>query len=130
MTKILYAFLVYMPIFLAGCASIVNGTHQSISVTTTPVEGANCMLTNSKGTWYVNNTPGSVDIHRAYGDMHITCHKAGCYPVSKTVESSTKAMAAGNLVFGWVIGGGVDVADGAAYSYPQNIIVEMQCKKK
>lgn len=114
---------------LSGCASIVTGTHESVSVTTPPVKGATCMLTNNKGTWYVSDTPGSVDIHRAFGDMHITCHKTGCSPASKTVESNTKAMVAGNIVFGGIVGGGLDVADGAAYTYPQKIVIPMKCKK-
>jgi hypothetical protein len=35
-----------------------------------------------------------------------------------TVKSSTKGMMAGNLLFGGVIGAGVDAASGAAYDYP------------
>jgi hypothetical protein len=122
-------FILFVNI-LTGCASIVSGTTQDISVITIPTGGANCMLTNSKGSWYINKTPGSVYIHRAYGKMHITCHKSGCPIVSRNVESKTKGIVAGNVafgLFGGVIGGGVDVADGAAYTYPQQIIIPMKC---
>lgn len=42
-----------------------------------------------------------------------------------SVKSSTKAMAFGNIIFGGVIGAGVDVATGAAYDYPTMITVLM-----
>lgn len=111
-------------ILLTGCASIVDGQNQSLSVQTTPVAGAQCKLTNSKGQWFVNPTPGSVTVHRAYGDMTVDCHE-GNYAGVSTVKSSTKGMAFGNVVFGGVVGGGVDAATGAAYDYPPSIIVPM-----
>jgi hypothetical protein len=61
-----------------GCASIVNGTSQVISVETRikgePVAGASCKLQNDKGVFYVT-TPGTVNVHRAYGDLAVRCEK-------------------------------------------------------
>ncbi|MEK6730927.1 MAG: hypothetical protein AABY34_01925 [Pseudomonadota bacterium] len=127
MNKISLSLLVISVGLLSGCASIVNGTNESISVTTPPVENAQCLLTNSKGTWHVKSTPGSVTVHRAYGDLHVSCHKTGCKPVTKTFKSTTKGMAFGNVVFGGIVGAGVDTADGAAYDYSQTLVVPMKC---
>jgi len=106
---------------LTGCASIVSGTSQVVSVETMHtggnVAGATCKLENDKGVYYVT-TPGTVTVHRAYGDMNVKCEKAGFEPGLATVKSSTKAMMAGNILFGGVIGAGVDAASGAAYDYP------------
>jgi hypothetical protein len=106
---------------LTGCASIVSGTSQVVSVETLhssgPVSGATCKLENDKGVYYVT-TPGTVTIHRAYGDLSVKCEKAGFEPGLATVKSSTKGMMAGNIVFGGFIGAGVDAASGAAYDYP------------
>jgi hypothetical protein len=106
---------------LTGCASIVSGTNQVVSVetlhTSGKVDGAVCKLENDKGTYFVT-TPGTVTVHRAYGDMSVKCEKAGIAPGLATVKSSTKGMMAGNLLFGGVIGAGVDAASGAAYDYP------------
>lgn len=112
-----------------GCASIVGGTNQSISVETRSmggdlVAGANCKLENPKGTWYVT-TPGSVTIHRAYDDLSIYCTKTGEQPGIASAKSSTKGMAFGNILFGGVIGVGVDTATGAAYDYPTLITVQL-----
>jgi hypothetical protein len=106
---------------LTGCASIVSGTSQVISVetlhTSGNLAGASCKLENDKGVYYVT-TPGTVTVHRAYGDMNVKCEKPGFDPGMATVKSSTKAMMAGNIVFGGFIGAGVDAASGAAYDYP------------
>lgn len=113
---------------LAGCASIVDGTNQSLSVQTASagdqVAGAQCSLNNNKGTWFVR-TPGTVTVHRAYGALNVTCTKKGYQQARAKVDSSTKGMAFGNILFGGVIGAGVDMSDGAAYNYPKLITVPM-----
>lgn len=115
-------------LFASGCASIVNGVNQPVSVVAkaadnTDVVGARCTLTNSKGEWYTT-TPGSVVVHRAYGNMGVKC----VHPTSEgvaSVKSATKAMAFGNIIFGGLIGVGIDVGTGSAYDYPDLISVPM-----
>ena len=106
---------------LSGCASIVSGTSQVVSVETLQktgvVAGASCKLENDKGVYYVT-TPGTVTVHRAYGDMNVKCEKAGVPDGIGIVKSATKGMMAGNILFGGFIGAGVDAASGAAYDYP------------
>lgn len=113
---------------LAGCASIVSGTNQVVSVQTTAPNrdagGATCKLENDKGVYYVT-TPGTVMVHRAFGDMNVKCEKAGFAPALATFKSTTKAMMAGNILFGGVIGAGVDAASGAAYDYPALLQITM-----
>lgn len=113
---------------ITGCASIVGGTGQIVSVETTkndvPISGAQCKLTNSKGTYYVT-TPGTVTIHRAYGDLTVRCDKKEMDAGFATVKSSTKPMAFGNILFGGAIGVAVDTSSGAAYDYPELILVRM-----
>ncbi len=106
---------------LTGCASIVSGTSQVVSVETLhqsgPIAGASCKLENDKGVYYVT-TPGTVTVHRAYGDMNVKCEKAEMPAGMAVVKSATKGMMAGNILFGGFIGAGVDAASGAAYDYP------------
>jgi len=114
--------------YLAGCASIVNGQNQPVSVETRNdsgiVSGANCKLSNNKGTWFVT-TPGSTTVQRSYEDLAVHCAKDAHEPGLASVKSSTKAMAFGNIIFGGVIGAAVDVGSGAAYDYPSLITVLM-----
>ncbi len=111
---------------LSGCASIVNGTSQPLSVTTPSAQGATCSLKNSKGVWYINATPGSTTVHRAYGNLIVKCTKPGWNDAMKVVKSKTKGMAFGNVLAGGIIGAGVDMGDGAAYDYPAEIVVPMK----
>ena len=116
---------------LGGCASIVNGQNQSLSVTTkkdgTDVSGARCSLVNDKGTWYVT-TPGSVTVHRSFKDLAVKCAVETQEPTLATFKSATKGMAFGNILLGGIVGAGVDMATGAAYDYPEVIVVTMGSK--
>ena len=113
---------------LGGCASIVNGQNQPVSVETRNdagmVAGANCKLSNNKGTWFVT-TPGSTTVQRSYEDLAVHCTKDAQEPGFASVKSSTKAMAFGNLIFGGPIGAAVDVSTGAAYDYPPLVTIFM-----
>ena len=116
---------------LTGCASIVSGTNQVVSVEARhslrdfrPVSGATCQLNNGKGVYYVT-TPGTVTVNRAYEDLSIKCEKDDFLPGLASVKSTTKGMAFGNILFGGFIGAGVDAATGAAYDYPSMIKVIM-----
>lgn len=119
-----------VPLVLStGCASIVGGHNQSVSVEArtdvgAPLNGANCKLANDKGTWFVT-TPGSTMVRRSFNDMAVECSKEPHSPGLVTVQSNTKAMAFGNIIFGGLIGVGVDMASGAAYDYPPLITVQM-----
>lgn len=122
-------FAISLMALLSGCASIVNGTSQTLSVSTVstngnPISKANCDLTNDKGNWYVV-TPGTVTVHRSYGALSVKCKKNGYQDGLVSSSSSTKSMAFGNILFGGVIGAGVDISDGAAYHYPNMITVPM-----
>lgn len=128
--KIIHRFLPILFLLpVVGCASIVDGTHQIVSVQTTAagdaLSGAQCTLKSDKGTWFVN-TPGTVTVHRGYDALDVDCKKAGYQPKVVTVNSTTKGMAFGNILFGGLIGAGVDMSDGAAYDYPNLITVPMQ----
>lgn len=114
-------------LLLTGCASIVGGQIQSLSVRAEApgnpsVEGAVCDLSNDKGTWYLT-TPGSAAVQRSFQDLVVRCRKDGYAPGETLAPSTTKSLAFGNVLFGGLIGVGVDVATGAAYDYPNELIV-------
>ncbi len=128
MNKLFLAGILSISALTSGCASIVSGTSQSVSVETrkmgAQVIGANCKLTNDKGTWFVTS-PGSVVVNRSYNELAVRCEKEGLDPGLVTAKSFTKGMAFGNILFGGVIGAGVDMSTGAAYDYPALFAVEM-----
>lgn len=109
---------------LGGCATIVDGSTQPISVSSAPEEGAQCTLKNSQGTWYLT-TPGSTAVHKTKNDMTITCQKAG-FEVGKVVAVSHFGGATfGNILAGGIVGVGIDAASGANYYYESPIVVTL-----
>lgn len=117
-----------LPWLLQGCASIVSGQTQVVSVQTPGCEAARCELSNDKGKWFVSSTPGTVSVNRSYNNLQVLCRKDGVEAEPASFASTTKGMAFGNILFGGVIGAGVDIHNGAAYDYPQLLSVPMRCE--
>jgi hypothetical protein len=114
-----------LALLLPGCASIIEGTTESIAVTTPPIEGAKCVLKSSEGTYYVT-TPGNATVHKTKHDLNVECDKDGYQHASQKVESHFNGATAGNIIAGGLIGAGVDAATGADYNYPTDVTVPMK----
>lgn len=113
-----------LAMLLCGCAAITTGTSQSIAVESKP-DGAECTLANDKGKWFAGETPESVTVKRSYSALNVTCRK-GRLSGSRSLQSTTKGAAFGNIIFGGIIGGAVDMGSGAAYDYPPGVLVKMK----
>lgn len=110
----------------SGCASVTSGKSQSLTVQAVcggvEVVDASCKLANDKGQWRVT-TPGSVLVHKAYGDLSLECTKSGLSPASGSFQSSSNGGVWGNILLGGVIGYAVDAGSGAGFDYPQSLTV-------
>lgn len=109
---------------MAGCASIMKGSSAAINVTTPPTTGATCTLTSSQGSWQLV-TPASVTVERSKEDIQVRCTKDGFQDASAIIPSNFEGWTVGNLVFGGIIGVGVDAATGALNDYPNSFQVPM-----
>ncbi len=114
---------------LGGCASLVDGGMQKVSVETVGPKGvitaANCELRNSKGSSFVPATPDVALVYRDGGPLSVVCTKNGLPETSVTVRPSMNKVDVANVLSAG-IGEGVDIADGAGYSYPSRITVRME----
>lgn len=118
---------------LAGCATIVSGTSQVISVqaidarTHDVIPNAKCTLTNSKGVTYpVYGNPGSVTVSREYGGLQAVCLEKGYRQSGVGTGESFNAWTLVDIIF-WP-SFLVDAATGAAKKYPSHITVLMERK--
>jgi len=109
---------------LAGCASIVKGTSQSIAITTPPTTGAACILSSGQGNWTLTS-PGAVTVEKSKDDIQVRCDKAGWQEGYGTIPSNFEGWTVGNILLGGVIGLGVDAATGAVNEYPHAFQVPM-----
>ncbi len=116
------SFVAVLP--LAGCASIVEGTTQSIAITTAPVDGAKCTLISSQGTYYVT-TPGNAIVHKTKTDLNVSCTKDGFQDAYLKISPYFNGVTVGNVLAGGLIGIGVDASSGANYTYPNFTVVPL-----
>jgi hypothetical protein len=111
-------------ILLVACATITKGTTQVVAIDTPGVPGAACTITTQSGPQLVA-TPGTVTLKKGSDALPISCTK-NCYVTGQSIiPSGTEAMTAGNVVFGGIIGLGVDAASGAMNKYPDVVTVAM-----
>ena len=110
---------------LTGCATIVKGHSQQINVATDP-PGAACELQRD-GTAIatVNPTPGMATVEKSRKDLAISCRKSGYFDADGKVVSKFHPMTFGNVLFGGIIGFGVDAASGAMMEYEESISVRL-----
>jgi hypothetical protein len=115
-------------VLLSGCASFVKGRTQNITVDTQQVKEANCSIKNDKGQWNLKKTPMVVEISGSYKDAEVTCIKNGYKRGKKIVASSTRGWVFGNVLLGPLLplGAGIDIRNGSAFEYPENISVAME----
>lgn len=116
--------LVASSVLLSGCASIVKGSTASIAIASPPVTGATCTLSSGQGSWSVM-TPGAVSVERSKEDIQIRCVKDGYQDGIAVIPSNFEGWTVGNLIFGGIIGVGVDAATGAMNDYPNSFQVPM-----
>lgn len=115
---------------MAGCATVVSGTSQSVSIDTDP-PGAACTLSREgKEIAVIDPTPGTVEIDKDKDDIQLHCTKDGYLTSTGTLTSSRQNMAFGNIILGGIVGIGflgaiVDHASGAARKYPATISLTM-----
>ncbi len=119
----------------AGCASVVIGETQSVTFETVDqagaaVAGAECTLTNDRGSWPVK-TPGFAVVPRSPQDLHVKCEAANHPPGEVRAVSRVNSPMFLNAFLGAAAATGyvavaaavIDYWKGAAYDYPKTIRV-------
>jgi hypothetical protein len=109
---------------LVACATITKGTTQLVAVDTPGVPGATCTITTQSGPQIIV-TPGSLTLSKGSNSLPISCTKECYVTASSIIPSNAEAMSAGNVIFGGLIGLGVDAASGAMNKYPDQVTVAM-----
>lgn len=105
-----------LPLFLiTACATVTSESTQPIHITTEPA-GAACELKNALGSWTIDATPDTANVHRSYSPLTITCAHEGESPMTATLEAQTRGRAYGNLLL-LGIPAAVDAGTGYGYEY-------------
>lgn len=110
-------------ILLAGCASIVEGTDQQISIQSRPSKAACNLMRDGSQLAYVDATPETVKVDKSQHDITVTCFKDGWDDGVGILTADFESMSFGNILIGGVIGAAVDAGSGAMHHYPPSIVV-------
>ena len=103
---------------LPGCATIVQGTSQNVTVTTNPA-GASCRLArDGTAIGMIAPTPGTLRVDRGRNDIVVTCNREG--HDATTVRHASE--------FGGAVGSGV--LDGVAAVQDVNARVPITASRK
>ena len=111
----------------SNCASIISDSTQVVSVDTPNCKGAKCTMTNSEGIFYIQSTPGSTAIQKAYGDLTITCEKEN-FSFTSIHKSKANMATYGNILLGGIPGALIDGGSGKGYDYPTLLINGLNCR--
>ncbi len=113
---------------LAGCSTITQGTTQAVAVTTPGAEGASCDLFSPAFGTQTIVTPATVTLEKSQHDVQVRCKKRCFNDGAGVIPSTFEEMAAGNIIFGGVVGLAVDASSGAMNKYAPNVQVTMTRK--
>ena len=113
--------LIGLSVLLCGCATVFEGTSQTISVVTNP-PGATCVFEREgKPIATLASTPGPLTIKKSKYDITVKCTKPGYQEADYLNHSGATATIAANIAVDVVLTAGissiVDSADGADNKY-------------
>jgi hypothetical protein len=106
---------------LTACATIINGTSQSVSISSQP-SGAQVFVDGVP----MGATPVSPDLKRK--DKHtVRIELEGYEPFEMRLNRGTSGWIAGNIIFGGLIGLAVDAITGAMYKIsPDEVVATLE----
>jgi hypothetical protein len=104
---------------MSACASIVSGTDSTTYLETKPVD-ARCRMHGQDFTREVV-TPTSVPLPSKASPITIECGADGYLRTVQQVDAEMDGWVFGNLIFGGIIGGVVDIARGAGKKFPPQV---------
>lgn len=111
---------------LSGCATILGGTSQNVSVETSP-PGASCTADRQGSpVASVTATPGLMRVGKNGSDLSVTCTKPGYQAARATAPSSFNGLTFVNLALGGLVGVVVDASSGANFDYPSQVTMQLQ----
>jgi hypothetical protein len=117
---------------LAGCASIISGGTQPVTIKSVP-EGASVSVTNRAGEKiHAGTTPVTLTLKRGAGYFKsevyaVAIQKEGYAPQQLMITSTVNGWYIGNILFGGLIGMlAVDPVTGAMYSFPDDVSATLQ----
>lgn len=101
---------------LSGCATILSGTDQPVTIQSSP-DGADVIMNGV----VMGKTPFTANIKRDNNTM-LTIEKDGFQSETQLMNTQLNSMFWGNILFGGVLGSTTDAASGASREYSPGVL--------
>ena len=125
MCRATFFILIVTALLTSGCATIVKGSSQGVTVKTDP-PGASCELSKQgKSVGVVNPTPGTVQLGKGASALDVICKKPGYLDASAMLSSSFQGWTLGNAILGGIVGIVIDAGSGAMHEYQPEISMKL-----
>lgn len=117
-------------ISLAGCATVLSGTSQTIHIQVVDeanqrvLSNATCSVADGNGSIYsITSNPTAIVVGKGNGPIRINCRRPGYRQTNMAVGDSFNAVTIVNVLFwpGFI----VDAVTGAYKKYPSHYVVNM-----
>lgn len=118
------AILAAFALILSGCASVIDGTSQSIGFASNP-PGADCEAWRDGKLVARITTPNTVTVKKTKHDINVTCKMDGYHDSTDYLKSEIQDATWGNILLGGGIGWAIDSASGADNKYSEQITLTM-----
>ena len=112
-------------IMLSGCATIMKDDSQPVSFSSEPDNAVVKLNSIARG-----KTPVTIMVKRSMKDTIVSIEKHGYITETFPLEKTLSAMTFGNIIFGGIIGIGVDAATGKNTDYPDSVHVNLVPKTR
>jgi len=112
----------YILFLFSGCATLMHGTTQTVSISSEP-EGADVYDMGSN----LGQTPIDVELSRKKKFHNLVVKKKGYHEERVRITRVVSGTVAGNILFGGLIGWGIDAASGGQWKLiPEEVYVELK----
>lgn len=118
--------VILMAIMISGCAYIMNGDNQDVSIKSNP-EGAKVVVTTTGGVpIFEGTTPASVNLKKKY-KYAVTVSLDGYTEKTFQIDQTIDMTILGNIICGGIPGLIVDGVTGAMYKLePEQLVITLQ----
>ncbi len=107
--------------FFTGCATIVKDDSQPVAFSSDPQDAVISINGTPRG-----KTPSTIMVKRSAKKQMVQYTLEGYETTTFPLEKSVAGMTFGNIIFGGLIGVGVDIATGKATNYQDSVHVLMK----
>ena len=117
--------LIVTALLTSGCATIVKGSSQGVTVKTDPPSASCEFSKQGKTVGVVNPTPGTVQLGKGASALDVICKKPGYLDASAKLSSSFQGWTLGNAILGGIVGIVIDAGSGAMHEYQPEISLKL-----